>query len=50
METINKSQEIKAEENLPGAAMDAADKDRVTKEEVKADVSELNNLPYVSNK
>lgn len=48
MESTGKTpEEIKAEENFPGAAPDAADNDRVTTEEVKDDTKELNNLPYV---
>lgn len=48
MESTRKTpEEIKAEENLPGAATDAADNDRTTAKEVENDTKELNNLPYV---
>ncbi len=47
METKKTPEEIKAEENLPGAEIDAADDDRATAQEVKEDTKELNNLPYV---
>ncbi|MDE6692100.1 MAG: hypothetical protein K2K05_01810, partial [Muribaculaceae bacterium] len=48
MESTRKTpEEIKAEENLPGAATDAADNDRTTAEEVKDETKELNDLPYV---
>ncbi len=48
METTKKTpKEIKAEENLPGAAVDAAVDDRTTAKEIKDDIEELNNLPNV---
>lgn len=48
MESTRKTtEEIKADENLPGAATDAVDNDRTTAEEVKEETKELNNLPYV---
>lgn len=40
--------EIKAEQDLPGAAIDAADNDRATAENVKDDTKELNDIPYVN--
>lgn len=39
--------EIKAEQDLPGAAIDAADNDRATAENVKDETKELNDIPYV---
>ncbi len=47
MDKEKKSQEIKAVDNLPGAAIDAADDERATAQNVADDVKELNNIPNI---
>lgn len=42
---VTEQQEVKAEMEFPGAAIDKAEKDRETAEEVKCDVKLLNNNP-----
>lgn len=49
MEGTQKTQEeIKAERDFPGAAIDAADNDSPTSQNVADDTKELNDIPYVN--
>lgn len=46
--TMDTKKEIKAEQDLPGAAIDAAEDNRATSENVKDETKELNNIPDVN--